>query len=183
MKSYNFAKDIKAIRQIFEMNQNAFANAVGLSRSNIIRYEQNQITPHKSALEKIYSYSFDNGLNINKAKEMLFQDEKGDRLLLFHGAKDEIVDQIKHNHINGRKDFGGGFYLGESLDSAAMWVSDRANGSCYCFYFPIDNTLKSLTFKVNREWMYAILFFRGAFEGRPLPKEIQNIIDRINFFI
>ena len=111
MKSYNVSQDLKTIRKIFGLTQTAFANKVGLSRSNIVRYERAEIFPHKSALEKLYSFAFDNELNINKAKEMLFHDEKKDSILLFHGAKEEIKGKVDHSHLNGSKDFGAGFYL------------------------------------------------------------------------
>ena len=179
MESYNFSKDIKSIREIFKLSQSAFADKVGLSRSNIIRYEQNEISPHKAALEKIYSFCFDNNFNINKAKEMLYEDNKDDNLLLFHGAKEPIKGEIDDNHLTGKKDFGAGFYLSESLSSAAMWIADRENGSCYCFYFPNEKKLKSLRFKVDREWMYAILYFRGAFRNYTPSEEVMDIVKRI----
>lgn len=105
MKSYNVSQDLKTIRKIFGLSQSSFATKVGLSRSNIIRYESEEIFPHKSAIEKIYSFAFDNELNINKAKEMLFHDEKNDKILLFHGAKEQIKGEITHSHLNGSKDF------------------------------------------------------------------------------
>lgn len=180
MKSYNFAKDVKAIREVFGLSQDNFSSKVGLSRPNIIRYEKNEIVPRKTALEKIYSYSYDNGFDINKAKEMLYKDSKENNLLLFHGAKDTIKEEISHKHLNGIKDFGAGFYLGESLDSAATWVAERENGSCYCFYFRERQNLKKLTFKVDKEWMYAILYFRGAFRNYVPSKEVLSIIKKIN---
>lgn len=180
MKSYNFSKDIKTIREIFGMSLDAFAECVNIARSNLIQYEQKQISPHKDALEKIYSYAYDNDLNINKAKEMLYEDRKENNILLFHGAKDAIVGDINSSHINGQKDFGPGFYLGESLDSATSWVADRENGSCYCFYFSKDNNLKYLHFEVNRDWMYAILYFRGAFDKYSLTDEVKEIIKKVN---
>ena len=180
MKSYNFAKDIKVIRDVFGLSQTDFAKQVGLSRSNIVLYEQNEIIPNKSALEKVYSFSFGGGLNINKAKEMLYLDEKKDQKFLIHGAKETIKGEIEANHLNGHKDFGPGFYLSESLDSAASWIADRENGTCYCFYFKDSKKFKCLTFEVNRIWMYAILYFRGAFDNYTPSKEVLDIVKQIN---
>ena len=180
VKSYNFAKDLQTIREIFDLTQSSFANRVGLSRSNIIRYEKEEIFPHQSALEKVYGFAYDNGLFINVAKTMLYNDEKDNRILLFHGAKETIEGEIEHDHLNGTKDFGPGFYLGESFDSAASWIADRKNGSCYCFYFNNNKKLNHLEFKVDREWMYAILYFRGAFKNHIPSKEVLDIINKIN---
>ncbi len=43
MKSYNFQKDIKIIREVFGLTQDEFANKIGISRFNIIRYEKREI--------------------------------------------------------------------------------------------------------------------------------------------
>lgn len=180
MKSYNVAQDLKTIRKIFGLTQTSFATRVGLSRSNIIRYESEETFPHKSALEKLYSFAFDNELNINKAKEMLFHDEQKDKILLFHGAKEEIKGEIDHNHLIGSKDFGAGFYLSDTYDSATSWIAERENGSCYCFYFTPLANYKIIKFDVSIEWMYAILYFRGAFEKYELSEEISKLINKIN---
>ena len=103
MKTFNIKKDIKTIRKLFNLSQTQFANEVGLSRSNIARYESEIIFPHSSALEKIYSFPFKNDFNLNKAKEMLFLDNAGDNMLLFHSAKYEIKETIDYQHLNGKK--------------------------------------------------------------------------------
>lgn len=180
MKSYNFSKDLKTIREVFGLTQDEFATQLGISRSNIIRYENDEIKPRKNVLEIVYSFAYNNDLFISKAKEMLYLDEKGENVLLFHGAKSPIDGDIDSTHLEGLKDFGAGFYLGESLDSAISWVADRESGSCYCFYFLKDKDYKVLHFDVNREWMYAILYFRGAFKKFIPSQEVLDIINRIN---
>ncbi len=180
MKSYNFAKDVKTIRQVFGYTQEDFANKIGIPRVSVARYEVGEVLPRKSALEKVFSFAFNNDFNINAAKAMLYEDNKNSRMLLFHGAKSTIESDIDHNHLNGFKDFGAGFYLSESYDSSASWVADRENGSCYCFYLENNSDFKVLKFDVSREWMYAILYFRGAFNKFTPSKEVLDIIDKIN---
>ena len=179
MKTYNVKKDILTIRKIFGLNQTQFANEIGLSRSNIARYESDAIFPHDSALEKIYGYPYKNKFYLNKAKEMLFIDNKKDNLLLFHGAKYEIKGEIDHLHLNGNKDFGAGFYLGDSFDSAASWVCEYRSGSVYSFYLKNHKELKCKQFKVDREWMYAILYFRGMFKDYIPNEEVLEIIKQV----
>lgn len=179
MKSYNLIKDIKTIRGVFDLTQSAFANKIGLSRSNIIRYEKGEIEPHKSALEKIYSFAYENNLKVNKAKEMLYLDQKGNNIFLVHGAKNTIEGEIDHNHLNGTKDFGAGFYLSETYDSAASWIAERSNGTCYCFYFLSKKDYKILHFDVSREWMYLILYYRGAFSNYLPSKEILDLVKEV----
>ena len=94
MKTFNVKKDIITIRKIFNLTQTQFANEIGLSRSNIARYEALEIFPNQSALDKIYSYPYNNDFHLNKAKEMLFLDNVNNNVLLFHGAKYEIKEGI-----------------------------------------------------------------------------------------
>ena len=58
MKTFGVKKDIKTIRQLFKLTQTQFAKEIGLSRSNIARYESEEIFPHNTALEKIYSFPY-----------------------------------------------------------------------------------------------------------------------------
>ena len=180
MKTFDIRKDILTIRKLFNLNQTQFANEIGLSRSNIARYEGDDIFPHDSALEKIYSYPYKNNFYLNKAKEMLFIDEKKDDLLLFHGAKYQIDNQIDPNHLNGMKDFAAGFYLGDSFDSAASWICEYRTGSVYSFYLNNRKALKFKEFVVDQEWMYAILYFRGMSKEYVPTKEILELIEEIN---
>ena len=179
MKTFGIKKDLKTIRKLFDLTQAQFADEVGLSRSNVIRYEKEDIFPREFALEKIYSYPYEHNFHLNKAKEMLFLDEAGDNFLLFHGAKHEIKGEIDCFHLNGKKDFGAGFYLGESFDSSASWICDYKFGSVYSFYLANDKKLNSLTFKVDRDWMYAILYFRGMLDEYVLDDEFLKLIKRI----
>ena len=164
MKSFDVKKDIITIRKLFNLTQTQFANETGLSRSNIARYEKGTIFPHPSALEKIYSLPYKNKFYLNKAKEMIFLDNTKDNILLFHGAKYEIKGEIDYNHLIGKKDFGAGFYLGESFDSSASWICEYPFGSVYSFFLKNVNELSSIEFSVDRDWLYAILYFRGMFE-------------------
>lgn len=179
MKTFDIKKDIKTIRIIFNLTQTQFAYEIGLSRSNIARYESETIFPNASALERIYQYPYKKNFYLNKAKEMLFMDNKKDDLLLFHGAKYEIKGQIDYRHLNGKKDFGAGFYLGDSLDSSSSWICEYKTGSVYSFYFKNHTKMKYIEFKVDREWMYAILYFRGMFNEYIPNDEVLGVIEKI----
>ncbi len=179
MKTFNVKKDIQTIRKLFNLTQSKFAREIGLSRSNIARYEGEETFPHDSALEKIYSYPYKKNFYLNKAKEMLFLDNKKDNLLLFHGAKYEIKGDLDPHHLNGTKDFGAGFYLGDSFDSSASWICEYPTGSIYSFFFKNHKKLKYKEFKVDREWMYAILYFRGMFKDYIPNEEVLNIVNEL----
>ena len=155
-----------------------FAKEVGLSRSNIARYEANQIIPRKDAIEKIYNYSFSHGFDLNKAKSMIYEDNKGKKAILFHGAKNEMNGEPDTKHSTPPNDFGNGFYLGQTLTQANMWICPYHNSSTYCFYFDYT-ALKKMEFDVDYSWMYIILYYRGELDEYELPKELIKLIDQV----
>lgn len=179
MVNYNFRDDIKLIRKCFDYSQDQFADFVGLSRSNIARYELGKIQPREEASEKIYNYAFQNQFDINAAKSMLYDDNRKGRLLLFHGAKAEIIGEVDNKHSRGPNDFGDGFYLGESLKQANMWIAGNSHSSTYCFYFNDDEKFKKMVFEVDYTWMMVILFYRGALEDRIIPESLIQLIKEI----
>lgn len=182
MKTYDIALDIKRIRAFFSLTQEEFARAVSSSRISILRYEKSEIFPTKSVIENIYSFAYgDHGktLNLNESKASLYLDNSGNSKLLFHGAKSEIKSDVDIYHSQFPNDFGAGFYAGETLNQAASWVAANLDSSVYCFYFD-GSGLKTMKFNVDRKWMYAILYYRGAFENRNIPKDVKDIITQID---
>lgn len=179
MKTYKFASDILFIRDCLDFDQDSFADEIGVSRSNIARYESGEITPSKIILEKIYNFAFINGFDINKAKSMIYEDTEKDEIILYHGARGEIEGHVDTKHSISPNDFGNGFYLGESLNQANMWISALENSSTYCFRFKKNKNLIVTTFSVDYNWLLAILYYRGGLDGYILPKKIINIIDKV----
>ncbi len=160
------------------MTQTQFAQAVGLSRSNIARYESGDLGLTQAGAEKIYGYAFTHGFDINKSKVMLYEDDVGDSVLLFHGCREEIQGIVDTHHSVPPNDFGEGFYLGQTLEQANSWVAAYPGSSTYCFLFRPDR-FKGMKFSIDYRWMYAILYYRGALEGYVLPDEIQQVIDGV----
>lgn len=179
MKSYDVALDIKRIRAFFDMSQQSFADSVNISKSNIVRYENKQIFPHYSNLENIYGYAYDRGLNLNLEKSRFYEEEAKDKIVLYHGSRGEIEGELDLKHSIKPNDFGDAFYVGESLKQSATWVSGNPKSSIYCFYFSNFKNLKKKQFYVDREWMYAILFYRGAFFNLDVPEEIKKVVKQV----
>lgn len=179
MKNYNFPNDIKLIRKCFNMSQEQFAKEVGLSRSNIARYEADQIKPSIESLEKIYNFSFSHGFNLNKSKSMIYEDDKGKNVILYHGAKQEIEGNPDTKHSIPPNDFGDGFYLGQTLEQANTWVCSIEKSSTYCFYF-CDKQMKKMEFDVDFNWLYAILYYRGELLEYNLPDFLIKLINDVN---
>ena len=178
MKNYNIKKDIESIRELFGLSREEYANEIGLSRMNINRYENGKVEPTISSLEKIYTFPYKKGFRLNRAKELLFIDNKNEKVLLFHGAKFEL-GSIKADHLVGTKDFGSGFYLGETYQSASTWICEYKESSVYAFYLNKTKDLKTISFDVSKDWLYVILYYRNALKKYEISEEIKILIQRI----
>ena len=178
MKNYNLKKDIESIRELFGLTKEDYANKIGLSRMNISRYENGKVQPTSSSLEKIYAFPYFQGFRLNQAKELLFIDNQKNNKLLFHGSKFGL-DCIDPKHLTGTKDFGAGFYLGETFESASTWICEYNESSVYAFYLNKSH-LKTLVFNVSREWLFSILYYRDAFRKFELNDEIKKLISKID---
>ena len=86
--------------------------------------------------------------------------------------KPECFYLLKNKKTN---DFGEGFYCGENLAQAAMFVSKIPESSVYSFILNIEN-LKCVKFLVERDWMLLISYFRGF----KLPKSKISFEDLLN---
>ena len=178
VKTFDIGLDIKRFIELFELSQEEYAGEVGLSRMQIYRLINSIDRPSKETLEKIYGYAYKQGVSINKSKESLFIDNKKDRVLLFHGATSDIIGDVDTKHSVPPNDFGDGFYLGETLNQAATWVANSNNASVYSFYLNKKN-YKTAKFYVDREWLYAILYYRNAFKNFELTEEVLDIIKKV----
>ena len=179
MKNYDFVKDISRITRLYNMTQEDLAKNIGVTRMSISRYLKGDSFPSREVLEKFYSFIYNKELYLNQSKATFYFEDRKDNELLFHGASMDIVGEVDNKHSILPNDFGSGFYAGMSLNQAASWVSEKENGSVYCFYFKHDASLKKLSFELNRDWMYAILYYRGAFKNFEPSKEVLDLVKRI----
>lgn len=179
MKSYNLPLDIKRITTLYDISLENFSREIGLSRTQLYNLLNEKDNPSKQTLEKIYSYPYNHDFDFNKNKASFYIDEARNKKVLFHGCKKEIIGEVDIYHSEPPNDFGDGFYLGESLTQAATWVSGHNDANVYCFYFS-NNNLKRLDFVVDRRWLYAIMYFRGAFIDYAPSEEVLDIINDIN---
>ncbi len=179
MKTYEINKDLIRIRKYFDVSQTEFASLINSSRASVARYEAGTNIPDNGVLENIYAYAYRNDLFLNKAKVNFAEEEKSG-ILLFHGTNATITREIDTKHSIAPNDFGDGFYAGEKYEQAITWVAEKNNSSVYMFSLRDAEDLDRLDFKVDRDWMYAILYFRGAFKGVAVPEEVVRLINRIN---
>ena len=179
MKTYDIGLDIKRIMAILDLSIEEFASNVGLSRVTIYDLLNNKTNYSKEVLEKIYSFAYKERINLNRSKELLFSDNKDNSLLLFHGARGDIIGDIDTHHSIAPNDFGDGFYVGETLLQAASWVANHKESSVYPMYFKDDQNLQKMVFKADLDWLYAVLYYRNAFKDYEPTKDITELIGKI----
>lgn len=172
---YKFAEDITAIRKILEVSQEEFADRIGIRRATISENENGEINPSDELLEKVYGYAYSRGARLNRIKEMLYRDDlRKDEILLFHGAKSDIIGDIDLKHGRRNNDFGPGFYMGESYEQALSFVSTFERSSVYFGIFN-PNGLKKKVYGVNLEWMLTIALYRGTLDEYTDNKIVMNL--------
>ena len=182
MKSFDLALDIKRICAIYNVSLEAFSNAIGVSRTTLNDIlKGKKPTLSKALLEAVngYAYRVHEGIDINRSKEMIYQDDAHGRILLFHGARQDIAGEVDVHHSVPPNDFGDGFYTGTSLKQASSWVSKFEHASAYCFYLEKADELETLRLEAGRDWLYAVLFYRNAFADFSANDNVHSLIHTI----
>lgn len=173
---YNFADDLKAIREILGYTQSEMAEQLGVEQVTISRNELNKTKPSNQLLERVYNFAFDKNIQLNRLKEMLWIEKlPSNHKLLFHGSKGIIERPLSVRVGRINNDFGQGFYTGETYAQAISFVSGFKDSSVY--YLDFDNqNLKSKEYFVDQEWMMTIAYYRGALDNYKNHKIVQKII-------
>ena len=94
---------------------------------------------------------------------------------LYHGTNMDF-DRIDVTKSKAYKDFGQGFYTGESYEQAISFVSGFDNSSVYYLNFN-DKNLKSKRYEVNQEWMMTIAYYRGTLDEYKNHPTIKALIE------
>lgn len=137
------------------------------------------VMPSFESLEKIYNKIYDSGINLYRLKEEMYQSlRKENRVILIHGAKKELIGNPTVAYNEDKKDFGKGFYLGETIHQAASFIVGYPYSSIYIFDFNKENVLIK-EFNVCEEWMILIMYFRGKLEEYKDSKKIKEILDKL----
>lgn len=78
-----------------------------------------------------------------------------------------------------RNDFGIGFYLGETFEQAANYISFLDSHNVYCFKLNLPH-LRICKFGVDTEWMIGIAYFRGWLEEYKENELIKGVLKKID---
>ncbi len=177
----NVSKEIKLLCHVLNLNETELGIKLGVSYETVNNWKHNRRNIDVSNLDKLYSFAFDNGININNIFEQLLKENHVDRenVVLFHGAKKEFSMPIDiQNHSKKNNDFGLGFYLGENYEQAANYISTINKNKVYAFKLNTSG-LKKIRFNVDNQWLLAIAFFRGWLKDYEDHNLIRSILKSI----
>lgn len=162
---FRIKSDIKLVRGLNKMTGAELAEALSVGVASVNRWEKESVSIDKENLEKFYSYAYNSNIRLNDIKSQFYKEDlhKGENLL-FHGAKTLIDGKIRVDASRDRNDFGQGFYCGESLMQAALFVSTFPGSCVYMMSFNTTG-LKKAQYSVDTEWLMAIASYRGRFNG------------------
>lgn len=177
MIDYAVSDDIEVICELLDITAAEFASKIGVSKDTVTRWKNNSHEISASNLNKVYNLAFSHDIHLNKIKEQIYKEDckSKKRVVLFHGAKNNIEGDVSVNKSRGTNDFGNGFYCGESLEQSALFVSGFKDSSLYIYEF--DKTgLSGTRFFVDRDWMLTIAYFRGRLSEFGDHPSIQKLI-------
>jgi len=177
---FDFIKDLKYSKIVLGLNDTKLSEYLNISRSTLIRWLNNTITPEYDTLDKVYNKLYESNIYLNRVKEEMYNSSVDkNHMILFHGAKTEIIGEASISFSEDKKDFGRGFYLGETFEQSASFVVGYNKSSVYIFDFNKEN-VKIKEYNVSKEWMLLIAYFRGRLDEYTGSKYIKELIKELN---
>lgn len=176
----SLSEDLKKIKILLNYTNEELASELGVNRSTLSRWINNENYPNSLTLNKIYSYIYSKGIKLNLIDEELYKSKASkNTLVLFHGSKSGIDGPLTIEKSNEKKDFGKGFYLGESVKQAVSFVSNYQNSLLYIIEINNIDILNIKYFDVSKEWMILVAYFRGRIEDYNDSSYLKELIDSI----
>ena len=176
----SLSEDLKKIKILLNYTNEELASELGVNRSTLSRWINNENYPNALTLNKIYSYIYSKGIKLNLIDEELYKSKASkNTLVLFHGSKSGIDGPLTIEKSNEKKDFGKGFYLGESVKQAVSFVSNYQNSLLYIIEINNIDKLNIKYFDVSKEWMILVAYFRGRIEDYNDSSYLKELLDSI----
>jgi len=177
---YEFLKDMEYAKEVLGLSDEQLAEYIGTSRSSYSRWKRDNSLPNDSVLERAYSAMYSKGINLNRVYEDLFLSlEKKDSRLVIHGSKYGLEGNPSVNFGDERKDFGKGFYTGETVKQAVSFVSGYKSSVLYFFLLENASQIKTVTYDVSIEWMIVVAYYRGKIDQYKNSPLLVNELKKI----
>ncbi|MBQ7250949.1 MAG: DUF3990 domain-containing protein [Bacilli bacterium] len=176
---YRISQDIAYAKEVLALSYERLAEIIGVSPMTLQRWAKGDNPPSGSSLEKLYGAFYSMGLRLSLAKSDMYLSEANANVeILFHGSKEGIVGPISLDASLPGKDFGPGFYCGLSLEQTAAFVCSFPRSSVYVLSLS-KKGLKTKWFDVDKDWMYAIAYYRGYLKQYENARYLRKLLDEI----
>ena len=85
---YRFSEDLQLALELLRCGKKELAAQLGTSTMTLDRWIKGLSQPRANALEGFYDYAFSRGIDLNRIKAQLYQEELGraSEIALFHGS-------------------------------------------------------------------------------------------------
>ena len=173
---YDFNEDISIMKEIF-----------GVSEEELFKLADINNIDTKENLDKLYNYCYNHDLYINDIKWQELRElfDNTSNQVLCHGSRTGIKGKLRVDLSVGNNDFGPGFYIGETMKQAGMFVADDDDSSIYLILFK-PKGLKYTTFRVDTDWMLGVAYYRGTlgkYENNPRVQRIVNKVENADYVV
>lgn len=183
----NLNSDLQIIEDFFvdEDDSTSFeklCKKMDITPTDYLAIKNEELEPTKQQLENIYNFAYTRGLYLNEIswQECLDKFRKNRVKVCTHGARTSIKGDIRldANSSENTNDFANGFYIGQDISQAGMFVGEEPNSSLYFLTFD-PKGLRCAFFDVSEEWMLAIGLFRGRLNEYADNPKLIAIRDKV----
>lgn len=177
---YSFVEDLEYAKEALELTDVDFFSLINVPKATYYRWKKNNSVPEKKQLDNIYGILFNKGIDFNRIKEDVYLSLQNDNTkIIFHGSKNGIEGQISTTYGNEVRDFGKGFYAGESVKQSISFVCSYPDSSLYCLKLNNYKNIKKIEFDVSKEWMILIAYYRNKIDEYRNSKFVKHVLDKI----
>lgn len=180
----NISQHLEIIEDIFVQKPEDFEwllAKLDLSAEEFEAIKSGELEPDKMQLENIYNFAYNSGLFLNEIQwqDRLDEFRKENEVVATHGSRTNIKGNIRVDVSGESNDFGNGFYIGEDISQAGMWVGEEPNSSLYILTFD-ENGLVKAQFNVSVDWMLAVCYYRNQIPEYANSERILRIREKVD---
>lgn len=180
----NISQHLEIIEDIFVQKPEDFEwllAKLDLSEEEFEAIKSGELEPDKMQLENIYNFAYNSGLFLNEIQwqDRLDEFRKENEVVATHGSRTNIKGNIRVDVSGESNDFGNGFYIGEDISQAGMWVGEEPNSSLYILTFD-ENALVKAQFNVSVDWMLAVCYYRNQIPEYANSERILRIREKVD---
>ena len=178
--NYSFFQDVDDIKKLLKLSDEVLCSEyLNVSKMTYYRWKDQKQIPSNNDLEFFYNAIYLKKINLNKVKEELYLSLNSENVkILMHGSKTNLNGEISVTYGQSGKDFGQGFYAGESIDQAISFVSTYPTSSLY--FLKLNNFLniKKLELDISLDWLILVAYNRGRLEKYKNSNFLKKILEK-----